>query len=56
MRPSRVFLIVYYIRSRAVNTLGMTGMVSLGGSTGDALFARIAGPGIIKIVITRVLK
>jgi hypothetical protein len=38
------------MRSGAVNTLGTAGMVSLGGSAGDASFARTAGPGIIKAV------
>jgi hypothetical protein len=28
----------------------MAGMVSLGGSAGDALFARAAGPGIMEVV------
>jgi hypothetical protein len=44
------------MRSRAVNTLGMAGMVLLRESTGDASFARTINPEIIKIVVVGVLK
>jgi hypothetical protein len=56
MRPSRTFLVIYYMESRAVNALGTAGVVSLGGSTGDASPTRAANPGIMEVVIVGALK
>jgi carbonic anhydrase len=56
MRPSRTFLIICCMESRAVNALGMAGVVSLGGSTGDASLTRVVGPGIMEVVTIGVLK
>jgi hypothetical protein len=56
MRSSRTFLVIYYIRSRAVNALGTVGVVLLGGSTEDTSLTRVADPGIMEAVAAGALK
>jgi hypothetical protein len=56
MRSSRTFLVICYIRSRAVNALGTAGVVLLGGSAGDASLTRAADPGIMEVMAAGALK